>query len=255
MKPVFVMGIIITTLIALTIWKHQSNLQNKYALPNSHAMHPKHWSQNIQSQQQAPKKKPVVIILNGPSASGKSSIQKEFQNLMMPDLWIKLGIDNLFDSPMPEITAQNLEYWQNENQIRWVTTTKDAQSNPTITLHVGAEGNQVAYGMNSAITAYAQNGCSVIVDYIAYEKAWIDDLQAKLAAANVVVYWIKVALPLPILEEREAARATSPKGHGRSHYNNVYHDVLYDLELDTSKLSSKDCAQKILTMLYKKSNK
>ena len=43
----------------------------------------------------------TVIILNGPSASGKSSIQKEFQTLMMPNLWIKLGIDNLFDKPMP----------------------------------------------------------------------------------------------------------------------------------------------------------
>ena len=28
----------------------------------------------------------TVIILNGPSASGKSSIQKEFQTLMMPNL-------------------------------------------------------------------------------------------------------------------------------------------------------------------------
>ena len=36
------------------------------------------------------KRSGAVIILNGPSASGKSSIQKEFQALMMPKLWINL---------------------------------------------------------------------------------------------------------------------------------------------------------------------
>ena len=66
----------------------------------------------------------TVIILNGPSVAGKSSIQKEFQNLMMQEdkLWLKLGIDSLFDHPMPDITLENIEYWQSKNPIRWVET-------------------------------------------------------------------------------------------------------------------------------------
>ena len=185
----------------------------------------------------------TVIILNGPSASGKSSIQKEFQNIMMPNLWIKVGIDNLFDKPMPDITLENLAFWQSENPIRWVTMSKDADENPIMTLFTGDQGDKVAYGMNSAIAAYAQNGCNVIVDYIAYKKEWIDDLHDKLS--NVKTYWVKVSIPLQTLEEREVSRATSPKGHARSHYHTVYWDILYDLEVN----SDKDSAQKIATQI------
>src|ERR1700722_9416730 len=146
----------------------------------------------------------TVIILNGPSGSGKTSIQKSFQHLMMPKLWIKLGIDSLFDGSLPDITLENLPYWQSSNPIRWVETTTDAAQHPVITLFVGPEGQQVVHGMHSAIAAYAQQGCNVIVDYIAYKKEWVDDLRSKLQ--GVPTYWIKVNILLEELEKREAAR-------------------------------------------------
>lgn len=195
----------------------------------------------------------TVIILNGPSGSGKSSIQREFQTLLLKNsdnkstdehtLWIKLGIDNLFDKPMPDITLENMPFWQSPNPIRWVTTTHTTDQKAVITLFTGEQGEKVAYGMNSAIAAYAQSGCNSIVDYIAYKQAWIDDLHDKLA--NIKTYWIKIEIPLDILEERERARGTSPVGHARSHYDTVYGDRTYDLVLDTSKLSAIECAQKL----------
>lgn len=195
----------------------------------------------------------TVIILNGPSGSGKSSIQREFQTLMMESssnknadeqsLWIKLGIDTLFDKPMPDITLENMSFWQSPNPIRWVSTIHTTDQKPTITLFNGKQGEKVAYGMNSAIAAYAHSGCNSIVDYIAYKQAWIDDLQEKLH--HVKTYWIKIEIPLEVLEERERTRGTSPVGHARSHYDTVYGDLTYDLTLDTSKLRSVDCAQKL----------
>ncbi len=189
----------------------------------------------------------TVIILNGPSASGKSSIQKEFQYLMMPQLWIKLGIDNLFDKPMPDINLENIKFWQSPNPIRWIETTKDKDQNSVITLFVGQEGEKVAFGMNSAIAQYAKQGCNIIVDYIAYEKEWIDDLRVKLK--NIKTLWVKVTIPLTVLEEREVARATSPQGHARSHYDFVYWDVDYDLEVNSDKESAVEIAQTIKEQL------
>jgi chloramphenicol 3-O-phosphotransferase len=185
----------------------------------------------------------TVIILNGPSASGKSSIQKEFQHLMMPTLWIKSGIDNLFDQPMPDINPENLDVWQSPNPIRWIEIGSNAEGHPLITLFTGQEGEKVAYGMNSAIAAYAQAGCNIIVDYIAYKKEWIDDLQQKLK--NIKTYWVKVATALPVLEEREVARGTSPKGHARSHYDFVYWDIKYDLEVNSDQNNARVIAQNI----------
>lgn len=189
----------------------------------------------------------TVIILNEPSASGKSSIQKEFQALMMPNLWIKLGIDNLFDNQMPDINLENLQFWQSKNPIRWVETTKDNDENSVITLFTGEQGEKVAYGMNSAIAEYAKNGCNCIVDYIAYKKEWLDDLHCKLK--GIKTYWVKVTIPLHVLEERESARRTSPKGHGRSHYETVFWDLNYNLEVNSDKESALEIAKKIKNYL------
>lgn len=185
----------------------------------------------------------TVIILNGPSGSGKSSIQKEFQKIMMLNLWLKVGIDNLLDSPMPEITLENIAYWQKPNEIRWVETTKDENAKPVITLFLGEQGERVAYAMNSAIAAYASNGCNVIVDYIAYKKEWLEDLQQKLKPFNT--YYIAVDISLDTLEKREAARGTSPQGHARSHYFTVYGNIHYDLRVNSEKYSAQEIAHEI----------
>ena len=193
-----------------------------------------------------------VIILNGPSGSGKTCVQKEFQKLMMPNLWTKTGIDDLFDRPMPDITPENMSFWQSKNPIRWVETTKDKNEKPVITLFVGEQGEKVAYAMNSAIADYAKNGCNVIVDYIAYKKEWFDDLQEKLK--DIKTYYVAVKIPLEILEQREATRGTSPQGHARSHYFTVYQDKKYDLEVSSHKNSAKQIAEQLKTMVEKSSS-
>lgn len=198
-----------------------------------------------------PQKHGTIIILNGPSAAGKSSIQQEFQSLMLPQLWVKLGIDNLFDKPMPDITLDNLSYWQAKNDIRWVETSTDAEGNNIITLFAGLEGEKVAYSMNSAIAAYANQGCNVIVDYIAYKKEWLEDLLYKLRGIKTI--WVKVEIPLHVLEEREAARGTSPKGHARSHYASVHGDISYNLVLHADQFSSFDLAHQLKAFIEHKS--
>lgn len=185
----------------------------------------------------------TVIILNGPSGSGKTSIQKEFQYLMMPNLWIKLGIDTLFDAPMPTIIPENMSFWQSSNSIRWIERTYDHEGNNVITLFVGEQGEKVAYGMNSAIAAYAKNGCNVIVDYIAYKQEWIDDLRKQLK--DIKTFYVAVEIPLEVLEQREASRGTSPKGHARSHYDSVYGNVRYDLVVNTATETSQEIALRI----------
>jgi len=188
-----------------------------------------------------------VIILNGPSGSGKSSIQREFQKLMMPNLWLKTGIDTLFDAPMPDITPENIEVWQSPNPIRWIESKRNENGYPEITLKVGEQGARVAYAMNSAIAAYAKNGCNIIVDYIAYDQAWIDHLEKELA--GISTYWVAVRISLEALEKREAERGTSPVGHARSHYYTVYGDRQYDIELSSEVLSASEIASKIVGII------
>lgn len=168
---------------------------------------------------------------------------------MLPEFWIKLGIDNLFDSPFPTINEENLSFWQSKNSLRWVEEIKDENENKMIQLLIGNDGKKIVSGMNSAIAEYAKAGCNVIVDYIGYEKEWLHDLQTKLKGMKTI--WVKVEIPLGILEKREKDRGTSPVGHARSHYDSVYGDIKYDFSVDTSKNTSKEIAQKIAEFIKK----
>jgi chloramphenicol 3-O phosphotransferase len=201
-------------------------------------------------------KKGIVIILNGPSAIGKSTLQKAIQN-MSDDFFIRLGIDNLFDGPLPDVEVKDFKFEpgykltqrvkKDGELIREVEIKKDEHGNLLIPLEVGSAGLKVVQGMHRALAAYADAGNNVIVDYILYDSSWLKDLITALK--DYTVYFIGLHAPIEVLEAREKGRGTSPAGHARSHYDVVHQPGTYDLELDMSSLSSEQAAEKILTFV------
>lgn len=224
-----------------------------------------------------------IIILNGPSCAGKSSIQKKLQQLL-PDLYLRIGIDNLFDSVLPpaastkdwpnsmvekKITDVNIteifpagittdllnridkifeQRTQNNELIRAGISIKGNHHNPPqFVLKIGSAGNRVICGMHRAIMAYAAAKNNLIVDYILYEQEWLRDLINVLSGYKV--YFIAVKIPLEMLEVREKSRATSPVGHARSHYDVVYKPDIYDLEVSSEKHSPEEIANQIIEFI------
>lgn len=192
----------------------------------------------------------TVIILNGPSASGKTSIQNEIQK-QADELFLKIGIDNFFDALLPtpdlssfEKTKQLKQYTNDHAFIRGIELKTDEYGNQIVPLEIGTAGDRVISGMHEAIAAYAKKGNNVIVDYILYKPEWRLDLAEALKTTKV--YLIGIKAPLSVLEEREKNRGTSPVGHARSHYDQVHKDMVYDLQLDVSTMTPEQSAKKIL---------
>jgi chloramphenicol 3-O phosphotransferase len=192
----------------------------------------------------------TVIILNGPSCVGKSSIQKVFQK-QATQTYLRVGIDNFFDALIEEPDLSEFEttkkfdqYSSQGEYIRGIESTTDRTGHKVVTLKIGPAGDRIISGMHKAIAAYAKAGNNVIVDYIQYKNIWAQDLKTSLKECKVI--YVKVNAPLDVIEERELARSTSPAGHARSHYDTVHEGMVYDIEVDTSKESPEDCAQKIL---------
>jgi len=189
----------------------------------------------------------TVIIINGPSAAGKSSLQKSVQRLA-PQPYLNIGIDNFFNDLFPDEHGK-LDMQANTDfghDLRWVTV----QDN-LVYLHVGPQGQKIVDGMNKAIAAYVKSGNNVVVDYVMYEQLWMKNLLYELQGCPV--YMIGVHVPLDILKAREQARSTSPIGHSGSHYDTVHVGNKYDLWIDNSQSTPDEGAMKILDFI--KNNK
>jgi len=187
----------------------------------------------------------TVIILNGPSCAGKSTVIKAFQaKQSMP--WLSIGIDNFFVGVLPPkfYVEDKPEYHAVMHGIASI----DEQGNKIFTLNIGPEGQKVIKGMHRAIADYAKAGNNVIVDYINYDPAWIPDLTKALHGIKML--WVGVTASLESIEAREKLRGRpNIEGHARSHYNTVHQGIAYDLMIDTDKLTPEQAADNIIKLL------
>lgn len=195
----------------------------------------------------------IAIILNGASASGKSTLQKELQKFFSEPC-LGLGLDTFFVGVLPErfILGPRQPDDVSAALVLEGVPSVDAQGNRLFTLHIGALGDRVMSGMHHAIAAYARAGNNCIVDYITYKAEWIPDLVQALD--EIPVYVVGVDCSLDELEKREKARGRAfVEGHARSHYLAVHAHMhnLYDVRVDTSSLSSIQCAEHIMEHIQK----
>lgn len=182
----------------------------------------------------------TVIILNGPSAVGKSSIMRAFQAKRV-EPWLGIGIDNFFVGVLP--SKFYMEDKPEHHAVMRGIASEDEQGK-LFTLHIGTAGQKVIKGMHSAIAAYAKAGNNVIVDYIMYDPVWHTDLMNALSGITVIQ--VGVTAGLPVIEERERVRATSPQGHARSVYATVHQGWDYDLMIDSDEMTPEQIADQII---------
>lgn len=191
------------------------------------------------------KKYGTVVIVNGPSAVGKSTLIRAFQ-AKMDQPWLSIGIDNFFIGVLPP--KFYLEDRPEHHTIMRGIAIED-ENGKLFTLHIGDEGQKVIKGMHQAIAAYAKEGNNVIVDYIMYDAAWRTDLMNALSGIPVVT--VGITASLPVIEERERIRSTSPQGHARSVYYTVHAGWDYDLFIDTDAVMPHECADSIIEYMKK----
>lgn len=190
----------------------------------------------------------TVIVLNGPSAAGKSSIQREIQD-SFEQPYLATGIDQLMLHMVPD--RYLLQDVPDKKQVLWTDTTKDAQGAPLHRVHFGPKGYRFLDGMHHTIRSLALCGNNVVVDYLAFEQPWLPRLAGVLDGLRA--YLVGVHAPLSVLEERATSRPY-PAGTARAHYEVVHKHGIYDLELDTSVLSIKECADAIRELIHRQEN-
>lgn len=173
-----------------------------------------------------------IIILNGASSVGKSSIAKALQAIA-DETWLHVAMDAFLDM-MPERSYVDGEGFTFE--------TGEIDGKPIVTVQAGPAGVRLMAGMYAAISGLARAGNNLIVDDV-----MLEDEVAEYARALEGLDWrlVGVHSPLEVIEARERARGDRMIGCARAQIDVVHRGRKYDFEVDSSSASPADCAEQI----------
>jgi chloramphenicol 3-O phosphotransferase len=174
-----------------------------------------------------------VIILNGVSSSGKTTLAKAIQKYG-EDIWLHVAMDN-FVAMLPD---------GSEFDRDWFPVTEVERDGVTLP-HIGngPGGHNLLSQMRRLVKSLEQAGFNVLVDDVA-DAAVIADYRRRLGASCFV---IKVDAPLSELERRERERGDRLIGLAREQSSRVHEGIEYDFEVDTHAETPDALARQVLS--------
>lgn len=168
----------------------------------------------------------MLIMLNGTSSSGKSSILARLQ-ATLDGPYLEAGIDKFLFMLPGRYLAHPL--WE---QVLGPGS------------RAGPVGQTLFSGMHHALAALVRQGCDVLADHVLVDPAWTRECAALFA--DLPAYLIGVRCPLEVVEQRERERRDRTLGQARRQFGLAHAHGIYDLEVDTSQADAATCAAAIL---------
>jgi chloramphenicol 3-O phosphotransferase len=163
-----------------------------------------------------------IILLNGTSSSGKSSIAAELLELLDPPHF-HLAVDAF-------------------GAMRGAART--GRLNPE---ELAATLTRTRAGFHRAVAGMAAAGNDLVIDHVLSEPWRLPDLLAVLAPFDVV--FVGVHCELAELRRRELARGDRAPGAAQTQFPLVHVHGDYDVEVDTTTVSARECAERIVRYL------
>ena len=186
-----------------------------------------------------------IIILNGAPRSGKSSIAAAVQDAF-DGVWMNLGVDAFVRLVTPPRYQPGIGLRPGEPQ------------------HVAAPLVPVLYAaMYESIAAHSRLGLNVVVD-VGHHATYGEDVLVDCArrVAGLPVLFVGVRCPIDVIMDRRNAVQSGREGQYVAGtldepipppvalWQRAVHDPgIYDLEVDTSRMSSEECATAIRARL------
>jgi chloramphenicol 3-O phosphotransferase len=185
-----------------------------------------------------------IIILNGPSSSGKTSIAKQVQQQSSAP-YLLTGLDH-FIYMMPEKMNDYKGTLKPHEGFGWKKR-EDEEGRALHDLTPGAYGRRVYDLLFAQVRLFADAGHHVIVDHVTLAGGDYEKWRQNLIDHDVFI--VGVTADTDELDRREQARGDRMIGGARAQAEHVHNGFEYDLFLDTTKLPSEQAAHQLLEML------
>lgn len=165
-----------------------------------------------------------VIILNGGSSSGKTTIATTLQDIL-PSPWLHLGVDTLIDA-MPQ---------------RLLTSDTGLEFGADGSVRPGQEFRQLESAWRQGVAAMARAGAHIIIDDVFLSGVDGRD-RWQAALADVPVLWVGVRCDPAVAAARERERGDRVTGMAALQAQVVHRGIEYDIEVDTTEMPAVECA-------------
>lgn len=156
-----------------------------------------------------------VVIINGPSSSGKTTIAQTVRDRRGPGC-TAVSLDQFY----PSIHAERENNWSLFYSLTEV--------------------------LFASVAAFAYQGFDIVVDTVFERPQCLD--AGLYTLKHFHVSFVGLNCPVEILERRERERNDRPIGLARNQSDRIHDGCVYDLSMDTSELSVEECATRVLEL-------
>lgn len=167
----------------------------------------------------------TVVVLNGTSSAGKSSIGRALQ-ARGEGIWLLAGLDAYLELlGKPQL-----------NEL-WARILGDP-------VRPGPAGDELIRAMYAAAAAIARSGTNVVLDHVMVTARWRQ--WAVTGFRDLPAWFVGVHCLVRLLDARERERGDRTLGQARRQFNVVHADCVYDHEVNTAAQSPEAAADEIL---------
>ncbi len=172
-----------------------------------------------------------VIVLNGGSSAGKSSIAGQLQ-AVLPETYLSFSVDTLVDA-LPRTGA---------------TEGAAIRFGSDGAVIIGPDFTRLENAWLQGLAAMARAGAGLIIDD-AFLSGAVSQRRMSAAMSGLRVLWVGVRCDAAVAAAREAARADRVTGMAALQAETVHDGVRYDLQVDTSHVSAAEGARTIAAFM------
>jgi chloramphenicol 3-O phosphotransferase len=187
----------------------------------------------------------TLIVLNGASSAGKSSIARELQKLWSKPLLVT-GIDTFIGAWPERFTKFVGDDGSPSEPTSGLRVVPGSGPPPSWVFESGRDFNEMMRLAHRAWALISEGGIDQIVDHVTFTTPIRRDALEVLSDA----FWVGVTCDIEELVRRESLRGDRPLGFASGTSAVVHEGMRYDVTVDSTRVTSERLAQEIFNAVH-----